>query len=69
MDASVLERLFDQAPDAAFFFKDAAGRYVAVNALLVERHGLRHKSQVPGKRPCDICPGETRIWPRTGLRD
>ena len=54
----MLERLFDQAPDVAFFIKDTAGRYITVNASLVERHGLRHKSQVLGKRPCDICPGE-----------
>ena len=58
VDVSVLEKLFDQAPDVAFFIKDTSGRYVAVNASLVERHGLRHKSQVLGKRPCDICPGE-----------
>ena len=50
--------LFDQAPDVAFFIKDTAGRYVAVNASLLERHGLRNKSQVLGKRPSDICPGE-----------
>ena len=55
---AVLEKLFDQAPDVAFFIKDATGRYVAANASLVERHGLRHKSQVLGKRPCGICPGE-----------
>jgi AraC-like DNA-binding protein len=58
VDASLLEKLFDQAPDVAFFIKDAAGRYLAVNDSLVERHGLRHKSQVLGKRPCDICPGD-----------
>ncbi len=58
VDAAVLEKLFDQAPDVAFFIKDAAGRYLAVNASLVERHGLRRKSQVLGKRPCDICPGD-----------
>ena len=58
VDASVLEKLFDQAPDVAFFIKDAAGRYLAVNASLVERHGLRHKAQVLGQRPCDICPGD-----------
>ena len=56
--ASLLETLFDQAPDVAFFIKDAAGRYLAVNASLVERHGLRNKSEVLGKRPCDICPGD-----------
>ncbi len=58
VEASVLEKLFDQAPDVAFFIKDAAGRYLAVNASLVERHGLRQKSQVLGKRPSDICPGD-----------
>ena len=58
VDALLLEELFDQAPEVAFFIKDAAGRYLAVNASLVERHGLRQKSQVLGKRPCDICPGD-----------
>ncbi len=58
VDASLLEKLFDQAPDVAFFIKDTAGRYLAVNSSLVERHGLRHKSQVLGQRPCDICPGD-----------
>ena len=58
VEASVLENLFDQVPDVAFFMKDAAGRYTAVNASLVARHGLREKSQVIGKRPSDICPGD-----------
>lgn len=58
VEAALLEKLFDQAPDVAFFIKDAAGRYLAVNDSLVERHGLRHKSQVLGQRPCDICPGD-----------
>lgn len=54
----MLESLFDQTPDVVFFIKDAAGRYLVVNASLVERHGLRHKSQVLGRRPSEICPGE-----------
>jgi hypothetical protein len=58
INVSVLETIFDQAPEVAFFVKDAAGRYLAVNGSLVERHGLRYKSQVIGKRPCDICPGD-----------
>ncbi len=58
VEAALLETLFDQAPDVAFFIKDAAGRYLAVNDSLVERHGLRHKSQVLGRRPCEICPGD-----------
>lgn len=58
VEVSVLELLFDPVPDMTFFIKDTAGRYVAVNASLVERHGLQHKSQVLGKRPSDICPGD-----------
>ena len=58
VEAALLERLFDQSTDVAFFIKDASGCYVTVNQSLVERHGLRHKSQVLGKRPSDICPGD-----------
>lgn len=54
----MLERLFDRSPDVAFFVKDAAGRYVAVNESLVARHGLKSKSQVIGKCPREICPGD-----------
>ncbi|MCE9607075.1 MAG: helix-turn-helix domain-containing protein [Planctomycetia bacterium] len=58
VDVALLEKLFDRSPDAAFFVKDAAGRYVAVNESLVARHGLKNKSQVIGKCPRDICPGD-----------
>lgn len=58
MDAELLEELFDDAPDVAFFIKDAAGRYVVVNHSLVQRNGLRSKTQLLGRRPCDVCPGE-----------
>jgi AraC-like DNA-binding protein len=58
VDVALLERLFDLAPDVAFFVKDAAGRYVAVNDSLVARHGLASKSDVLGRCPRDICPGE-----------
>lgn len=56
--AQVLAELFDHAPDLAFFIKDAAGRYVAVNESLVRRHGLSHKAQVIGRRPCEFCAGD-----------
>ena len=56
--ADVLAELFDHAPDLAFFVKDNTGRYLAVNESLIKRHGYRHKSQVLGRRPCDICPGD-----------
>lgn len=58
IDVAVVESLFDLMPDVAFFVKDRAGCYSAVNASLVARHGLREKSQVLGKRPRDICPGD-----------
>ena len=58
VDVALLQTLFDQAPDVAFFVKDAQGRYVAVNESLVTRHGLKHKSDVLGKCPRDICPGD-----------
>ncbi|MBA4019946.1 MAG: AraC family transcriptional regulator [Pirellula sp.] len=58
VDVALLESLFDHAPDVAFFVKDAAGRYLAVNESLVERHGLKQKSEVIGKCSRDICPGD-----------
>ena len=59
VDMRLLEQLFDHMPDTAFFIKDAAaGRYLAVNRSLLERHGLRDKAQMLGRRPCDVCPGD-----------
>jgi AraC-like DNA-binding protein len=58
VEVGLLERLFDRSPDVAFFVKDAEGLYVAVNDSLLERHGLKSKSQVIGKCPRDICPGD-----------
>ncbi len=58
VELPVLAGLFDHAPDMAFFVKDVAGRYLAVNESLVKRHGLRHKSQVIGRRPCEFCAGD-----------
>ena len=52
------DQLFDHTPDTAFFIKDAAGRYPAVNRPLLERHGLRDPSQMLGRRPSDVCPGD-----------
>lgn len=58
VDMRLLEQLFDHTPDIAFFIKDSAGRYLVVNDSLVERHGLRSKSQMLGRRPSDVCPGD-----------
>jgi len=58
VDMRLLEQLFDHTPDIAFFIKDRLGRYVIVNDSLVERHGLHRKSQMLGRRPSDVCPGD-----------
>lgn len=58
IEVSLLQSLFDLAPDVAFFVKDAQGRYVAVNDSLVTRHGLTRKGDAMGKSPRDICPGD-----------
>ena len=54
----LLESLFDHAPDTAFFVKDADGRYTLVNESLVERCGLRRKSELIGRHPTELFPAE-----------
>ena len=58
MEVRMIEQIADLMHDTAFFIKDASGRYLVVNQSLVERHGLRSKSQMLGRRPCDVCPGD-----------
>ena len=57
IDRELLEELFDHTPDIAFFIKDASGRYTTVNHSLVQRHGLRRKADLIGRRPADVCAG------------
>jgi len=63
IDVGVLAELFDCTTDTAFFVKDAAGRYIAVNDSLVQRHGWQEKSDVIGKKSADICDGDLGIIP------
>jgi AraC-like DNA-binding protein len=63
IDARMVEQVADLMHDTAFFIKDASGRYVVVNQSLVDRHGLRSKSQMIGRRPCEICPGDYGLIP------
>jgi len=51
-----LQELFDDLPNVAFFIKDRAGRYLAVNRTLVERCGFADKTEVLGKRPSELFP-------------
>jgi len=55
---ALVEELFDHVPEAVFFVKDAAGRYVAVNQSLVERCGLRDKSQLLGRHVRELYPAD-----------
>ncbi len=59
----MIEALFDHVPDTTFFVKDAAGCYLAVNTSLVARCGLRHKSELIGRRPADVFPGDLGSTP------
>lgn len=48
------EVLFDGLYDTVYFIKNAAGQYVVVNETLVERCGLKRKSQLIGRTSKDI---------------
>lgn len=50
--------LFEHVPEAAFFVKDRAGRYLAVNRSLVGRVGLRHKHELLGRHVREVFPAE-----------
>lgn len=63
IDARLVEQVADLMHDTAFFIKDDSGRYLVVNQSLVDRHGLRDKSQMIGRRPCEICPGDYGLIP------
>ena len=41
LPVSLYAEIFEHVPDAAFFVKDTAGRYTAVNRSLAERVGLQ----------------------------
>ena len=55
---ALLADLFDHDPGLTFFVKDGQGRYLAVNTSLVERCGLRSKSELIGKRVDEVFPGD-----------
>ncbi len=48
------EALFDHLPDIVFFIKNISGQYVVVNNTLVERCGVRDKSQLIGLTPAQV---------------
>ena len=50
--------LFEQMPDVAFFVKDRAGRYTAVNGSLLRRAGLKERASLLGKTVSEIFPSD-----------
>jgi AraC-like DNA-binding protein len=50
------EAVFDCLADLVFFIKNERGEYVVVNQTLVERCGMRQKSELIGRRPDDVFP-------------
>ncbi|MGE0211535.1 MAG: helix-turn-helix domain-containing protein [Parvibaculaceae bacterium] len=50
------DELFDRVPDTVFFLKDREGYYVAVNDTLVERCGLKRKTDLLGRNPREVFP-------------
>ena len=59
-----LAELFEYVPDVGFFVKDVEGRYVAVNRSMVDRAGLRKKSEMLRRRVREVYPAELaeRYW-------
>ncbi len=53
---STLVDLYDHLPDVVFFMKDIDGRYLTVNHSLVDRVGLRQKSDLIGRSAREIFP-------------
>lgn len=58
LPASVLELVFDQMTDVAFFVKDLSGRYLQVNQSWLDRCGVANKQVIVGRTARDLFPIE-----------
>ncbi|MCE9632380.1 MAG: AraC family transcriptional regulator [Planctomycetia bacterium] len=54
--AKSLMRLFDALPQTYFFAKDRDSRFVAVNHMFLDNHGLTDEAQAIGKSDRDLHP-------------
>lgn len=52
----LVEHLFDQVPDIAFFIKDHLGRYIVCNKTLCARCGVSSKEEMLGKKADELFP-------------
>lgn len=56
LPVSLFAEIFEHVPDAAFFVKDTAGRYTAVNRSLAERVGFQRSEDLVGKTVREVYP-------------
>ena len=54
----IMVELFEQMPEVAFFVKDRAGRYTAVNGSLLRRVGLKERRDLLGKTVSEVFPSD-----------
>ena len=58
LPVQVLSELFEHVPDTAFFVKDSAGRYLAVNTSMAERVGAGSPRNLIGRTVRDLFPSD-----------
>ena len=58
LNPQIMVELFEQMPEVAFFVKDRAGRYTAVNGSLLRRVGLKERADLIGKTVSDVFPSD-----------
>jgi AraC-like DNA-binding protein len=56
VDPSEIEALFNAIPNVLFFAKDTQGRYTHVNMTMMQRLGLKSRSEIIGKRADELYP-------------
>ena len=56
IDPAEIEALFDAIPNVLFFAKDSDSRYTHVNMTMMQRLGLKSRTEVIGKRADEIYP-------------
>ncbi len=56
LPVSLYAEIFEHVPDTAFFVKDTAGRYTAVNQSLAERVGFQRTEDLVGKTVREVYP-------------
>jgi len=61
LSPETMVELFEQLPEVAFFVKDCAGRYTAVNASLLRRTGLKCRTDLLGKTVHEVFPDDLAV--------